>query len=935
LKFIKLERVPASEFEWRDDSLAAFACRLEGLAVYETKRLERHTPANLSPEQTVLIFSIVEMAEETMYNGSTYLDTLNPEATEAFLRSTHEKYKAHCGDKLGRSIHGIFTDEPHRGSLFDGFGLANKDAEWLAPWTYSLFDEFREMFGYDLEARLPELFLLPEGQAVSQVKWHYVELLQTMFLEHFAKPVQEWCTRNGLLLTGHILHEDSLAAQTAVSGSMMRYYEHMDIPGIDHLTEGNRKYWIAKQLASAARQLGRKWQFSELYGATGWQMPFEGHKYVGDWQALFGINVRAHHLSWYTMAGESKRDYPASISYQSAWWRDYRYVETYFSRIGYIISQGTQACEVLVINPVESVWCQVYPGWSTYLQANAPAVQELERQHAALFEWMAGSQIDFDYGDEEMMGRLSSIETSDQEGPNLRIQQASYKVVIVSGMTTIRATTLRILEQFMLAGGKVIFAGEAPAYVDALPSSAAATIASRGIRVPFAKESIVHACKMHINVFAEAVRAMDLHAEPVQELFCQVRIDGDVRYALFMNMDRERWQRDVVIRLKGAGYVQEWNCADGGRSRLQTRQKDGYSEFTADFPPGGERLFTLTPDYEPAVADQPANRFELAQTLQGPYEYKLSEPNVLVLDRARYRLNGGDWQPAKEILKADREIRSTLGMDLRGGMMLQPWYVTQSQDCTCETQEFPLELMFEFQIDDIPTGLVTLAMEQPNLFTAYLNDRLLPVPDDTDWWVDPCFRKIPVPNEWLREGANTIRLETVFRQGVDLEALYLLGGFGVRLSGADTIVTRLPARITAGDLAAQGFPFYSGTMTYFLTVNPERLRNRKVRLARLDYDAACLKVAITGQETQMIAWQPYEAELECGAVSDGKIQLDVVLTRRNTFGPLHMVPVYSWAYAPEHWVTEGDSFSEAYQLVPSGLRHAPELYIMEERGNNR
>ena len=53
----------------------------------------------------------------------------------------------------------------------------------------------------------------------------------------------------------------------------------------------------------------------------GWQMPFAGHKAVGDWQALFGVNLRCPHLSWYTMEGEAKRDFPASIFDQSGWWR--------------------------------------------------------------------------------------------------------------------------------------------------------------------------------------------------------------------------------------------------------------------------------------------------------------------------------------------------------------------------------------------------------------------------------------------------------------------------------------------------------------------------------------------------------------------------------------------------------------------------------------
>ncbi len=58
----------------------------------------------------------------------------------------------------------------------------------------------------------------------------------------------------------------------------MRFYEHMGYPGIDCLTEHNRCYWIVKQLASTARQTGKRWMLSELYGCTGWQFNFKSQQ---------------------------------------------------------------------------------------------------------------------------------------------------------------------------------------------------------------------------------------------------------------------------------------------------------------------------------------------------------------------------------------------------------------------------------------------------------------------------------------------------------------------------------------------------------------------------------------------------------------------------------------------------------------------------------
>jgi len=59
-----------------------------------------------------------------------------------------------------------------------------------------------------------------------------------------------------------------------MQGSLMRFYEFQDYPGVDVLTEGNNNYWIVKQVASSARQTNKKFILSELYGCSGWQMNF-------------------------------------------------------------------------------------------------------------------------------------------------------------------------------------------------------------------------------------------------------------------------------------------------------------------------------------------------------------------------------------------------------------------------------------------------------------------------------------------------------------------------------------------------------------------------------------------------------------------------------------------------------------------------------------
>ncbi|MFQ9394973.1 MAG: hypothetical protein ACLR2E_14180 [Lachnospiraceae bacterium] len=116
--------------------------------------------------------------------------------------------------------------------------------------------------------------------------------------------------------------EGSLYEQTQAVGDAMRCYRAFGIPGIDMLCDFH-EYTTAKQTASIVHQNGAEGMLSELYSVTGWDYDFRGYKLQGDWQAALGVTVRVPHLAWMTMKGEAKRDYPASISYQSPWWRNF------------------------------------------------------------------------------------------------------------------------------------------------------------------------------------------------------------------------------------------------------------------------------------------------------------------------------------------------------------------------------------------------------------------------------------------------------------------------------------------------------------------------------------------------------------------------------------------------------------------------------------
>ena len=899
LKYIRLTITSGNDFVWDDSILAAFAADVDGFAFTNKKRIQNaEEPVK---GKTVLSFTIEEMEKSSFYNGFTYLDTMKESATAAFIDMTHKKYMEKCGEKFGKSIHGIFTDEPHRGAVMCGFSVPNQNPEYLTPYTDKLFDEFQLAFGYNLTDYLPELFLWKDGEKVHPVKWQYMELLQRLFLKNFMQPIQDWCRQHKLNLTGHVLHEDSLTAQSSTLGSVMRAYEYMDYPGVDVLGEFNQNYWIVKQISSAARQLGKKNVLSELYGCSGWQMNFESHKAVGDWQALLGVNMRCHHLSWYTMEGEAKRDYPASIFYQSAWYQEYKYIEDYFSRIHVFLSQGEPVCDLLVISPVESIWSMIYPAWSMHMSPIDDTVKQLEQRYCDTFHMLSSAKIDFDYGDEEMLSRLYSIET-DKTGVHLKVGKASYDTVLISGMLTIRKSTLDILNAFTKAGGKVIIAGQEPSYVDAQKSKEIKALSA--VRTAYEQTELLSAIAKN-----ELIIVTDQHGQAIPNIFVQMRKTEKEYLIAVMNVNRQSGYETVTLCINLPGYLEQWNARSGEVFQHGYFPDKAELKFSVA---RSEELFFVLSNADNKYPKLPL--YETAEVLpiKDRFLFSLSEPNVCVLDFAKYRIDGEDWNTSDEILKVDRKIRKHYKLSYRDGEMIQPWYSGKQ-----ETKQLgKVELEFEFFTENLKKS-IDLAIETPDRFTIFVNNIKIENKAKDQRWIDSCFKIIPIREDYLKPGRNTISLHCDFKEDINLEAIYLLGDFGVILNGIDKALKPLPDIIEKGDIVTKQLPFYGAGITYKIGRLPEIKEDEKLYVKIDSFDAACVKIKCSDKQ-KIIAFPPFVEDVTDFAGKEA--ELEYLLTRRNTFGPLHMNPPTADFYGPLSFLTEGEQFlSNSYSLLRQGM----------------
>lgn len=924
-----LYEMPADEYKYSADDFKVYYGKIDGVNIYDYYEVTDGVLPQKAYEEgyKVLVFRVVMDSPSSTYNGTTYIDVLSYKAVYKFIELTHEEYKKRCGDRLGRTIKGIFTDEPNRGHLLDNLRTEGNVRKCSICYTDDIFDEFLKRYGYDALEVLPEIFYRKDGNMMVKVKHDFVDLANALFIERFAMPINEWCKKNNIEFTGHVLHEDSLTNQTVPNGSLMRFYEHMGYPGVDVLTEWNNGYCIVKQLKSSARQLGKEWLLSELYGCTGWQFNFEGHKAVGDWQALLGINLRCPHLSWYSMEGESKRDYPASILHQATYYKDYNYVESYFARFGLMMKQGKTVCDCLVLNPIESIWGMMHIGWAGWIIARTPEVQKLEREYDKLLHSLADNQIDFDYGDEEMMSRLASVEMT-ENGPVLKIGQASYRTVVIGGMLTMRSSTYNLIKKFSDLGGTVIFAGYHPSYIDCENTGLIEELAKAesSVSVPFESAEIAKAVKTNEHF---TVKVIGEKGEQAPHILSQASVDeeGNI-YVAILNTSRKEAEDNLKLvisdmdgRINKVVSCEEWDLRNGSRYAQECSFNDGFIEVPVDFYKNGEHIFVFATEKDADLQKkETCGKIISEYKLEPGFSYSLDEKNVCVIDFCKFRIDNGEWEGPLEVLKADRRIREIFGLEHRGGGMLQPWY-SKINDKKIYGK---IDLEFEFYADIIPEGPVFLAVERPEFCSYSLNGIQLEYDEKDGFFVDFCMKKLRIPEGAIKSGRNVITMHTDFKRTTNIETIYLSGDFGVSIDGHKATLMDLPSEIGFDNLREYNLPFYTGCVSYRIDPSKYYVKGKKLILKVDSFSGSLVKVTRAGSlndsEKIVLGWDPYEADITYFASSGEMIDVTLVCNRKNMFGPLHQIPAVPGATGPENFTTGGkDSWNDDYVLMDSKI----------------
>lgn len=822
------------------------------------------------------------------YNGQTYADILNPEVTREFVQMTHEAYKREVGDQFDKAIPSIFCDEPQTATKHCLTSPTEGDDATM-PWTVNLAEDFAKAEGMDLLAGLPEIFWdLPEEKP-SVLRWKFHDYLAERFADGFAGICGKWCEENGIALTGHVMREPTLQSQTGSTGETMRSYRSFTIPGIDMLVNAY-EYTTAKQCQSAVRQYGREAMVSELYGITGWNCGFTDYKRQGDWQAALGVTVRVPHLSFMTMRGEAKRDYPASFNYQSPWYKDFPLVEDHFARVHTATTRGKAAPRVAVVHPVESYWLAFGPNGE-----GAARKEWLENSFLSLTDWLLFGGIDFDFISEALLPDLCS-----KASAPMQVGKMQYDAIIIPPMLTLKDSTVERLTDFARAGGELIFTCEKPPYCNAVPSDAIDEAYALAKKIPFEKQAILDA----IDAYKPLEILVD--GKPNELLLYNLREDNDCKWIFLAQGRRDRYEgaKAVHVALRGEYLVEEYDTATGEHRPLPVFYANGKTHFLRAMYDCDSILIRLT---EVASTKTPV-------ALGDTFAYKKAEPNVLLLDAAEYAVDGGEYAPRTELLRALNICRVQVGMEERKLGILQPWAVGK------EVFKHTLSLRFRVQCDvaDVKAHLGVELTEDTSI--KWNGKELSLTPDG--YYTDRSIVTLPLPE--MKVGENILEISYPFGEATNAEWCYILGDFGVKVEGDTARIIKAPDAITLGDLGPQGLPFYGGMLSLDSKI---KTNGGDLKITFPAFGATFVRVLIDGKEYGVAAYPPFSVSIPDLAAGEHAITLELCIPRVNAFGPVHHIKGSGAKAAPKSWRTEDDRWSDDYRLTVQGLTAAP---IVEE-----
>ncbi len=832
------------------------------------------------------------------YGGYSYVDILKPGVTEKFMEITMPGYEKTLGAEFGNRVPGIFTDEPN----------TNTHSAGPIRYTPDLYEQFEKWWGYKLEPNL--MSLITETGDWKKVRHNYQSTILQLFIDRWSKPWNKYTEENNLQWTGHYW-EHGWPSPKEGPDNMAMYAWHQT-PAIDMLFNSEKlrpdqfgNIRNVKELSSVANQFDRHRTLSETYGAAGWELTFDDMKRLGDWEFVLGVNFMNQHLSYISMAGDRKHDFPQSFGTHSPYWGIFRYQTDYFARLSLALSSGYQRNNILIIEPTTTAWMYYNPNTRVNTK-----MYEVKSKFEPFLVQLEKYQVEYDLGCENIIKDHGKIEDG-----KFVINKVGYELVILPpGLENLDKTTFKLLKQFVEDGGKVMQINSSPQFVNGDIQSFDNLQNSNNWEIYPEIDNLL---------FAELSNNKNIQFENIDaikgNIFHQRREFENGQLLFVTNFDKNE-TADIQMNMQGKSVL-DLNTSDGIIEPYTFVNKKGRVHFSILLPPSGSQLLFISNQKGKSKKNVIPER-ELM--VSGRSIIKAIEPNVLNIDYVELTMAKFKSEPMY-FYSAGNEIWK------EHGYPDNPW-VSSSQFKTelVDADTFPegtgFEVCYPFFVDDQWNAKeVKLVVERPWLYKVAVNGEAV-TSLELERWMDPDFHVFEI-SELVKKGRNEVVIKAApFSIFCELEPVYLLGDFTVTSQKKGWIINN-SKQLEFGSWKSQGMPFYGRTVEYSKSINVIIEGDFIIRLP--EWQGTVAEVKIDGVHRGIIQSEPNELKV---SIPYGKHEITVAVigSNKNILGPHHnvtqvgIVTPGSFKRAPESQPAGND-----YDLLDYGLTTDFEVYKLK------
>lgn len=815
------------------------------------------------------------------FGGYSYIDLLKPGVTEKFIGITMPGYEKVLGKEFGKRVPGVFTDEPN----------TNTRSAGPIRYTPDLYQQFENRWGYKLEPVL--MSLITETGDWKKVRHNYQSTILQLFIDRWSKPWYKYSEENNLSWTGHYW-EHGWPSPKEGPDNMAMYAWHQT-PGIDMLFNAEEarpdqfgSIRNVKELSSVVNQFERHRALSETYGAAGWELTFDDMKRLGDWEFVLGVNLMNQHLSYMSMVGDRKHDFPQSFGTHSPYWGVFRYQTDYFARLSLALSSGFQKNKILVIEPTTTAWMFYNPN----KRENAEMLGVKNRFEPFLAD-LERFQVEYDLGCENIIKDFGKIE----EGKFV-INKAAYETVILPpGIENLDKTTFELLKLFVEGGGKVLQIGSNPQFVDG---------SNKSFSDLQKNENWVIQNNLSKSLFSELAENENISFENIDSIrgnvFHQRREFENGQLLFLTNFDRNEIAK-VEISMLGKSVI-DLNASDGIIESFTFSKKKGRVSFSVELQPSGSKLLFIH-EKSGDSKDLPSTKKELYTS--GDVTVQRVTPNVITLDYVELSMGKFKSLPMY-FYSAANEIWK------EHGYVDNPW-VSSSQFKTqlLDADTFPANsgftVCYPFLVDnEFSLKNVQLVVERPWFYKISINGISIGK-TDVKPWMDPDFHQFEI-GKYIEKGRNEIIITaTPFSIFCELAPVYLLGDFALEPAKKGWLIKNSKP-VKLGSWKNQGMPFYGKTVSYTKKINVKIEGNYLIKLN--EWKGTVAEVNIDGEHRGIIQSAPYEFIFP---LKYGIHEISVVVngSNKNLLGPHHNVNVKG--------IVTPWSFKTAPKIQPEGNKY--------------